>query len=55
MTAHLAVGGDVFDGILFCAVLFPQYVLDTFHGMDIQITIPPKKRLDKMFVNFFPA
>ena len=25
---HLAVAGDVFDGVLFCAVLFPRDVLN---------------------------
>ena len=28
MAVHLAVAGDVFDGVLFCAVLFPRDVLD---------------------------
>ena len=28
MVVHLAVAGDVFDGVLFCAVLFPPDVLD---------------------------
>ena len=27
MAVHLAVAGDVFDGVLFCAVVFPQDVL----------------------------
>ena len=26
MAVHLAVTGDVFDGVLFCAVLFPQEI-----------------------------
>ena len=25
---HLAVAGNVFDGVLFCAVFFPRDVLD---------------------------
>ena len=28
MAVHLAVAGDVFDVVLFCAVLFPRDVLD---------------------------
>ena len=24
MAVHMAVAGDVFDGVLFCAVLFPE-------------------------------
>ena len=28
MAVHMAVAGDVFDGVLFCAVLFPRDVLD---------------------------
>ena len=27
MAVHLAVAGDVFDGVLFCAVLFPTRCL----------------------------
>ena len=27
MVAHLAITGDVFDGVLFCAVLFPTRCL----------------------------
>ena len=26
MAVHLAVAGDVFDGVLFCAVLFPHEI-----------------------------
>ena len=28
MVVHLAAAGDVFDGVLFCAVLLPRDVLD---------------------------
>ena len=28
MAVYLAVAGDVFDGVLFCAVIFPRDVLD---------------------------
>ena len=57
MAAHQAVAGDVFDGVLF------YFVLSFFHKMywirfmeRISLcSIPPKKRLDKMFVNLFPA
>ena len=28
MAVHMAVAGDVFGGVLFCAVLFPRAVLD---------------------------
>ena len=28
MAVHLAVAGDAFDGVLFCAVFFPRDVLD---------------------------
>ena len=28
MVVHLAVAGDVFDGVLICAVLVPRDVLD---------------------------
>ena len=27
ITVHLAVAGDVFDGVLFCAVIFPTRCL----------------------------
>ena len=28
MAVHLAVACDVFDGVLFCAVIFPRNILD---------------------------
>ena len=35
MAVHLAVAGDVFDGVLFCAVLFPHEMSWMRYGTEL--------------------
>ena len=44
MTVHLAAACDVFDGVLFCAVLFPHEMSWMRSGTDLS-----------QFLNFFPT
>ena len=39
MAVHLAVAGDGFDGVLFCAVLFPRDFLDEILGLNLVSSI----------------
>ena len=52
MAVHLAAAGDVFDGVLFCAVFFPTRCLGTELSQFLRLFLPTLLSQTELYVTF---